>query len=199
MSKSELATADNAYRRSVQSEAKGIFAFLGVIWLAFAIDWSLPVELTAYGLVPRTAQGLVGIPLMPLLHGSLAHLTGNTLPLVVLLGLLAGSRCRTWRIVAEVVFLSGLLLWLLGRPAIHIGASGLVFGLATFLVVAGFLERRPIALAIAAIVILLYGSSLASGVLPWAGSQISWDGHLCGAVAGGLLAYQARPRGSAGT
>ena len=179
-------------RRSVRSEAKGILAFVGLIWLAFVVDLVVPVDLNGLGLVPRTARGLIGIPTMPFLHANLAHLISNTVPLLVLLGLLAGSRSRSWEVVLEVIVLTGLLLWVAGRPAIHIGASGLVFGLATFLVVSGFIEKRPVALAIAGIVLFFYGGSLLSGVLPWVGSQVSWDGHLCGAVAGGLVACKTK-------
>ena len=173
----------------MRNEAKGILAFVGLLWLAFIFDVILPVELNAFGLVPRTARGLVGVAVMPFLHANLGHLISNTVPLLVLLGLLAGSRRRSWAVVLEIIVLSGMLLWVLGRPALHIGASGLVFGLAAFLIVAGFIEKRPAALAISALVLVLYGTSLLSGMLPWAGSQISWDGHLCGAIAGGLVAF----------
>ena len=179
-------------RRSVRSEAKGILAFIGVMWLAFVVDLVVPVDLNGLGLVPRTARGLIGIPMMPFLHANLGHLISNTLPLLVLLGLLAGSRSRSWEVVLEVIVLAGLLLWVAGRPAIHIGASGLVFGLAAFLVVSGLIERRPVALAVAGLVLFLYGGSLLAGMLPWVGSQVSWDGHLCGALAGGLVACKTK-------
>jgi membrane associated rhomboid family serine protease len=109
--------------------------------------------------------------------------------LIVLLTLLAGSRARSWEIVLEIVLLGGLLLWLLGRHANHIGASGLIFGLIVFLILSGLLERRVIPLIVSASVALLYGGTLLSGVLPGLGPHISWDGHLCGAIAGGMIAY----------
>ena len=88
-----------------------------------------------------------------------------------------------------------MLLWTFGRPAVHIGASGLISGLTAFLILSGFLEQRIIPLLIALLVGFLYGGSLALGVIPRVGSQISWDGHLCGAIAGGVVAY-ALTRGS---
>jgi membrane associated rhomboid family serine protease len=92
-------------------------------------------------------------------------------------------------VVLEIVLLGGLLLWLFGRPAIHIGASGLIFGLVVFLIVSGVLERRIIPLLISLVVGFTYGGTLISGVLPGGDPHISWEGHLCGAVAGAAVAY----------
>jgi membrane associated rhomboid family serine protease len=179
---------------TVREELRGILVFLGVLWAVWLVGWLLgrvtSVELLQYGLRSRTLVGLVGVATMPFLHAGLSHLLGNTLALVVLLALLAGSRARSWEIVIEIVILGGLLLWVFGRgQVVHVGASGLVFGLASFLIVAGGLERRPLALVVAIVVALFYGSTLLTGVLPTAGPNVSWDGHLTGAVAGALVAY----------
>jgi membrane associated rhomboid family serine protease len=109
--------------------------------------------------------------------------------------LLAGSRARNWEIVGELVLLSGVLLWIFGRPAIHVGASTLIFGLAVFLVVSGFRERRPLTILIAVLVLFFYGGSVVAGILPRIGSSVSWDGHLAGAVAGGLIGYSLTRQG----
>ena len=119
----------------------------------------------------------------------------NTVPLFVLLILLAGSRAESWEVVVVISVLSGLFLWIFGRPAVHIGASGLISGLIAFLILSGFLELRIVPLLIALFVGFLYGGSLVLGILPRLGSEISLDGHLCGAIAGGLVAY-ALTRGS---
>ncbi|HUT10159.1 MAG TPA: rhomboid family intramembrane serine protease [Thermoguttaceae bacterium] len=187
---------------TVREELNYILLFVGAIWAAFFLNRLVfPVDFNKFGVVPRTISGAIGIPFMPFLHADLAHLLGNTIPLFVLLTLLAGSRARSWEIVAEIVVVSGVLLWLAGRSAMHIGASGLVFGLATFLILSGLLERRIVPLLISLLVGFLYGGTLISGVLPGAGPNVSWDGHLCGAVAGGLSAYfltkdssEAKPR-----
>jgi membrane associated rhomboid family serine protease len=142
-----------------------------------------------FGVVPRTLGGLVGIPAAPFLHENLHHIVSNTVPLFILLAILAGSRARSWEVVVDVVLLGGSLLWLFGRPATHIGASGLIFGLIAFLIVSGLRERRLVPLTIAVIVGFLYGGTLVSGVLPRFGSHISWDGHLFSAIAGGIVAY----------
>ena len=164
-------------------------AFVGVIWGVFLLDCALPYDLASFGLTPRTVRGLAGIPLTPFLHASWQHIISNTLPLVVLLVLLAGSRARSWLVVAEIVLLGGGLLWLAGRPATHVGASGLIFGLIAFLIVSGLLERRLVPLLIALGVGFAYGGTLLSGIVPRFGSHISWDGHLCGAIAGVLIAF----------
>jgi membrane associated rhomboid family serine protease len=109
-------------------------------------------------------------------------------PLTVLLLLLAGSRAQSWYIVASIVLIGGAMLWMFGRPAIHIGASGLIYGLIAYLLVSGITERRLVPMLIAIVVGFLYGGTLASGVLPSWGSQISWEGHLFGAIAGGTVA-----------
>jgi membrane associated rhomboid family serine protease len=176
-------------KHTIQQELHGVIAFMAAIWVVFILGCVLPFDINLMGVTPRTLVGLVGIPAMPFLHANLHHLLSNTVPLFVLLTLLAGSNARSWEIVIEVVLLGGLLLWLFGRHATHVGASGLIFGLAMFLVISGFLEKRTVPLIVSVIVGLLYGGSLLSGVLPWAGASVSWDGHLCGAIAGGIIAY----------
>lgn len=174
---------------------KGVFIFLAVIWGVFLLDLVLPAQLTSWGIIPRTMGGLFGIPFAPFLHDGLGHILSNSVPLVVLLVLMAGSRARTWATVAEIVVVSGVLLWLVGRGTsgevirVHVGASMLIYGLITFLIVAGFRERHLVSLGVAILVGFLYGTTLFFGVLPSVGSQISWDGHLCGAVAGAVVAY----------
>ena len=173
---------------TIREELGDIVAFIGVIWGVFVVSRFIP-RLDSYGVVPRTLRGLAGIPAMPFLHKDLHHILGNTLPLFILLALLAGSRAEPWQVIAELVLLGGLLLWVFGRPKVHIGASGLIFALIAFLIVSGFLEKRLVSLAVAVFVGFIYGGTLISGVLPRFKSHISWEGHLCCAVAGGIVAY----------
>ena len=109
--------------------------------------------------------------------GSALRLMSNTFPLIILLCLLAGSRANSWAVVLYIVLLGGALLWMLGRPATHIGASGLVYGLIAFLLLSGIFERRFVPLAISLLVGFLFGATLLSGILPTVGSRVSWDGH----------------------
>jgi membrane associated rhomboid family serine protease len=176
-------------QHTIQQEIKGVIAFVGAIWAVFFLECVLPFDLTSFGLIPRTMAGLVGIPAMPFLHANLQHIVSNTVPLFILLILLAGSKANSWEVVVEVIMLDGILLWLFGRPANHIGASGLISGLIAFLIVSGLLERRFVPLVISVVVIFFYGGSLLLGVVPRLGSHVSWDGHLFGAVAGGTVAY----------
>ena len=172
---------------TIRQEITGVVLFVGAIWAVFLVSLVFPV-VDEYGLIPRRTIGLVGIPAMPFLHANLHHILSNTVPLVVLLVLLAGSRAESWEVVVLIAFLGGLLLWIFGREAVHIGASGLISGLTAFLILSGFLEKRIVPLLIALLVGFFYGSSLVLGVIPHFGSQISWDGHLCGAIAGALVA-----------
>jgi membrane associated rhomboid family serine protease len=183
---------------TIRQEIHGVVLFVGSIWAVFVVSLVFPV-VDNYGVVPRRLGGLVGIAAMPFLHANFHHLLSNTLPLIVLLVLLAGSRARSWEVVLAITLLGGALLWVFGRPAVHIGASGLISGLTAFLILSGLLERRLIPLFTALVVGFLYGGSLLAGIVPHFGSQISWDGHLCGAIAGAIVAValtRPRPRAS---
>ena len=176
-------------KHTIREELVGVIAFVGVVWCVFIIGYVLPFRLEAFGITPRTRSGLVGILAAPFLHANLGHLINNTIPLTVLLLLLAGSSAQSWKIVVYIVLLSGALLWLFGRPAIHIGASGLIYGLVAYLILSGIREQRIVPMIISIVVGFLYGGTLASGLVPRLGSQVSWEGHLLGAIAGGVVAY----------
>ncbi len=176
---------DSRHIHTIKRDFIGIALFIAAIWVVFVFDRFLPLEV--YGLVPRSPSGLIGIITMPFLHGDIKHLIGNSVPLAVTLLLLAGSRANSGAIVFLIVILGGLGLWVFGRNALHIGASGLVFGLIAFHLFAGFFEKRIQSIAIALVVGLLYASTLLQGVLPLH-EGVSWDGHLFGAIAGALVA-----------
>lgn len=182
-------------KHSVPEEWRGVFVFVGVVWCVFLVGLVLPFSMNSFGVTPRSRIGLVGVPLMPFLHADFTHLLSNTVPLTILLLLLAGSKANSPAIVASIVLIGGGLLWLLGRPMTHVGASGLIYGLIAFLIVSGFLERRVLPLVISIVVGFLYGGTLLSGIVPDLGSHISWDGHLWGAVAGCLVAVMLTKRG----
>jgi len=171
-------------------ELRGVLAVVATMWLVHLVDWILvPIDFNAYGLVPRTMNGLLGIITMPFLHGGWAHLIGNTIPLCILLFILINTRSDYWEVVASIVVFGGMFLWCFGRSAVHVGASGLVYGLVAFLIASGFAERKVVPILISLVVGFLYGTTLLSGILPTVGSYVSWDGHLFGAIAGALTAY----------
>lgn len=176
-------------KNRIKDELEGVGIFIGVIWLVFLVDWTLPTDLRQWGVAPRTISGLLGVITMPFLHGDWQHLTGNTVPLVVLLCLLAGSRANSVAIVTGLTVFSGSLLWLLGPSGtVHVGASGLIYALIAFLLVAGFSEKRPAALIVAVAVGIMYGTTILNGVLPFTvGDGISWQGHMAGAIAGSVM------------
>ncbi len=179
----------NLVATELRQRIKSVGFFVGFLWLVFLADLVLPGTWTQWGLRPRTTIGLLGIPTMPFLHGSIGHLLSNSVPLVVLLSILSGSRSNPFIVVASIILYGGGLLWLFGRSDVHIGASGLVYGLVAFLILHGFFERRILSILISLLVGCVYGTTLLWGVLPSLDSQVSWDGHLCGAIAGGIIAY----------
>jgi membrane associated rhomboid family serine protease len=168
-------------------------ARLGVLavalWVVFLADWILPLDFNRWGIAPRELGGIWGVVLSPFLHANLGHLLSNFLPLMILLALLLATQRHGWSIALQIVLLGGLLLWIFGRPAVHVGASGLIYGLIAYLMVAGFRQGRFGPALSALLVGFLYGGTLLSGVLPSVGDHVSWDGHLTSAIAGGLLAY----------
>ena len=171
----------------IREELLAVILFIAAIWIVFFLDRLLPLE--QFGLIPRRLDGLFGIVAMPFLHKDWAHIVNNTVPLIVLLVLLAGSRANSRTIVIAITVLGGALLWLFGRgAALHIGASGLVFGLAGFLIVSGILEKRTVPMLISLFVGFTYGSTLLSGLAPWH-HGVSWDGHLFGGIAGVIVAW----------
>lgn len=176
---------DSRNVHSIKRDLLGMGLFIAAIWAVFALDYFLPLE--KLGLVPRTFRGLTGIVAMPFLHGDFKHLLGNSIPLAVTVMLLAGSRANSRLIVLMIALLCGAGLWLFGRTALHIGASGLVFGLIAFHVFAGVFEKRLQSVIIACIVGLLYASTLLKGVIPFQ-NGVSWEGHLIGAFSGVLVA-----------
>jgi membrane associated rhomboid family serine protease len=167
---------------------------VAVLWIIECVNALLDYRLNRWGILPRTLSGLAGIPLSPFLHGSFAHLTLNTVPLVILGGFVVFQGTRIFLIVSLwIILLSGAALWLLGRSAYHIGASSVLFGYFGYLVARGWYERSVTALLVALLTLGLYGG-IAWGVLPTR-SYISWEGHLFGLLAGVLVARLATPQG----
>lgn len=164
------------------------FTVLAVLFAIKLAEILFRLPLAQFGIVPRTAAGLWGILFSPLLHANLTHLTANAVPLFVLLVLLLSNpKYRPGQTLALIWCASGLGTWLIGRGhSIHLGASSVVFGLAAFLIVAGFLMKNWRSAAVAIFVLVAFGG-IFYGVLPQAG-PISWEGHLCGGIAGAWTA-----------
>jgi len=174
-----------------------IAASVALMWVVEIVDLAAG-DLDGYGIRPRDADGLVGILAAPFLHGGFAHLVGNTLPFLVLGGLVAlGGLLRVAAVSAIVIVASGVGVWLTADSgSLHIGASGLVFGYAAYLIARGAITRDLIHVAVALVVIVVYGTTLLFGLLP--GLGISWQGHLFGAAGGALAARWLDRRSSLG-
>ena len=165
-----------------------LMAFIALILILEVLNGSVDHGLNAYGLEPRITSGLIGIPLSPFLHGSYLHVQSNAVALLAL-GTLAvirsGSRFP-W-ICMIIILVGGLGVWLFGRPAIHVGASGLVFGLFGYLLVRGVLDLSILSVFVAVVVASVFGWMVVSGVVP-TNEYVSWEGHVCGLIAGALAA-----------
>ena len=166
-----------------------IAAMVLVMWALEVVDLVDP-GLDNDGIHPRDVDGLPGIALAPFLHAGWGHLIGNTVPFVVLGFVIAiGGLARTAAVTVIVALVAGVGTWLFAPAHTnHIGASGVVFGFATYLVARGIWSRRPAHLVVGLLVIAVYGSTLLFGVVPEPG--ISWQGHLFGAI-GGVVAARA--------
>ena len=169
---------------------------LAAMWALEALDVLLRGWLDGAGIRPRDTDGLLGILFAPFLHGGFQHLAANTLPLLVLGSLVAaGGRSLFWQVTATVVVLGGLGTWLIAPSGtVTIGASGVVFGYLGYLLVLGVRTRHWLDLLVGLVVLVLYGGLLL-GALPWAvDGNVSWQAHLCGALAGGAAAWWWAPR-----
>lgn len=175
--------------RRAQAGLVTVVGLVAVMWAMFLLDAALGNLLVrTLGIVPRRAEGLDGVLFAPLLHGGVGHLASNTLPLLVLgfLAFLEGVR----RFIAAIGIswlTSGLGTWIFGG-GLTIGASGVVFGLFTYLITRGFYNRDWMQILLAVVLFVAYGSIL-WGVLPTVGSGISWQAHLSGAFGGVLAAF----------
>ena len=171
-----------------------VLAMVSLMWVAELVDTVADHRLDQYGIEPRDEDGLVGITAAPFLHAGFGHLIANTVPLLAMgLAIAFGGARRMLAVTAMVAIVSGLGTWLVAPAGtLHIGASGLVFGYATYLLSRGFFDRDAVELAIGLAVAVLWGGALLSGLLPEQG--ISWQGHLFGAIGGVLAARLLAPR-----
>jgi len=167
--------------------------FIGILWTVFILDAAFGLRLGRFGLRPGSVPGLIGVLTAPLLHGSFEHILSNTLPMLIsLTATLFFYPSSALRVIPLTWLGSGLLAWLIGRPSLHYGASGLIYGLLAFVFVSGLLRRDMRSIAVSLLVGFLYGS-MVWGVLPIR-PHMSWEMHLSGAVIGVLLAIGFRKR-----
>ena len=175
------------------------FVFVCCLWLVFWIEHASGTRFVEWGILPRRTEGLRGVVTSVFIHGDLDHIASNSLPLLVL-GMMVFYFYR--RIALPVVLwiwlVSGLWLWIGGRsgqtmPMYHIGASTLSSGVASFLFFSGILRRHRQLMVVSLLVVFLYGS-ITWGMFPLK-ADMSWEGHLFGAIAGLFVAVSYRREG----
>ena len=182
---------------SIQRKYSIFFLPALFILVLFVVEWiehTYGMRFAKYGVLPRTLEGLKGVLLSPFIHSDWKHLTNNALPLFVLTATLGFF----YKGIAKEVFLwswlmSGIWLWAIGRPSFHIGASGLLYALASFLFFSGFIRKHTKLMSISMFIVFLYGG-MVWGIFPMK-KHISWEGHLAGALAWLILAYWFKDNG----
>jgi membrane associated rhomboid family serine protease len=173
--------------QTVSDAAKILLALVALMWAVEVVDVIADHQLDQYGIEAREPQGLDGIVTAPFLHVGFGHLISNTIPFVIMGLLIAveGAR-RLVAVFAIVALVSGLGTWIVApEGSIHVGASGVVFGFATYLIARGWFNRRTSQIAIGLVILVIWGGVLVGGLQPREG--ISWQGHLFGAI-GGVVA-----------
>jgi membrane associated rhomboid family serine protease len=174
----------------------GIFVL--IMWVIKIFETLSHTDLEIYGLAPLTLRGLPGIFLAPLLHANFSHLSANTIPFLFLGAMLFYFyRTIAWKIFWLIWLMTGMWVWVFARgDSVHVGASGVVYGLAAFLFLSGIIRRESGLMAITMLIAFLYGG-LVWGVFPqlFPNQPISWESHLMGLLSGTILAIYYRKTG----
>jgi membrane associated rhomboid family serine protease len=171
----------------------GTFIFL--MWLVKIIEILFEVDLSRFGIYPLNVKGLPGIVFSPFIHADFKHLFSNSLPLFFLsVALFYFYSEVALKVFIQTFFLTGFLVWIAGREVWHIGASGLVYGLASFLFFSGILRRYFRLIALSLLIVFLYGS-MVWGMFPDIYKDVSWESHMLGFFFGVLLSVWYRKKG----
>ena len=171
----------------------GVFVFL--MWLVKIIEVLFDLDFSRFGIYPFSLEGLPGIIFSPFIHANFGHLFNNSLPLFFLgTALFYFYSEIAVKVSLWTYFLTGLLVWLAGRSAWHIGASGLIYGLASFLFFSGIIRRYFRLIALSLLIVFLYGS-MVWGIFPNIYKDVSWESHMLGFISGILLAVVYRNEG----
>jgi membrane associated rhomboid family serine protease len=164
------------------------FFFVGLMWIVHIMKLMLGMSLAQFGVLPREIYGLKGIVTGPFIHGDIQHLISNSIPMLMLLTMIfVFYRKVAVKSFVVIYLLTGAAVWLFAHDAFHIGASGVVYGLVSFVFWSGVFRRNIKSIILSLIVIVLY-SGYFYGILPNQ-TGISWESHLFGGLAGILVAY----------
>jgi membrane associated rhomboid family serine protease len=171
------------------------FLFVSLMWISFIAEHLFNTDFTFLGIFPLSIKGLPGIFLSPFIHADLDHILNNTLPLFILgTALFYFYTEVAFRVFFWIIFFTGLTVWVFGRQSYHIGASGVIYGMASFLFFSGIIRRHIPLIALSLLVVFIYGQ-MVWGIFPLQQANISWESHMLGAVAGIFLAIWFRNEG----
>lgn len=183
-----IVTTFNQVIDSFQANLSLLLMLTLILWGIHVLNMLSGYRLNAFGILPRTAPGLIGIPLSPLLHGSVAHLFFNTIPFFVLSALiLVNGKTLFFDVSIIIIVLGGAAVWLFGRRAMHVGASGVIMGYWGFLLLHAYQQRSFVAILLA-LLCLYYFSGLIFSLFPRE-KRVSWEGHVFGFLAGLCASY----------
>jgi len=184
-------TSSPRAQRNFKLALKIALVLVGVLWVILIVDNVFGLGMNRFGLRPKHFEGLIGIFTAPLLHSGAEHLFSNTLPLIISMTTILYLYPRSAMRVMPIIWMgSGLLAWIIGRPSLHFGASGFVYGLLAYVFISGILRLDMRSVAVSVMVWFLYGSMI-WGVLPIR-PNMSWEMHLSGAILGVALAIAYR-------
>jgi membrane associated rhomboid family serine protease len=171
------------------------FLLISFMWLSLAVEKLFGISLHSLGIFPGKVSSLTGIITSPFVHSGARHLFNNTIPLFILgTSLFYFYSQVSFRVLIWSTLLTGLAVWLTGRPSWHIGASGLVYALASFLFLSGIIRRHIPLMGLSLLVAFVYGE-MVWGIFPGFRIDISWESHMLGAAAGIILAVWYRAQG----
>lgn len=183
-----------SFRTTVTGSIALPFLFVLLLWIIKLVENFSGQSFADFGIIPRTFSGLTGILTSIFIHADYNHLLSNTFPLLILgSGLMFFYRPVAMKVFILIWLMGGFWVWMFARPSSHIGASGLIYGVAAFLFLSGVLKKNRNLLAISLLTVFLYGG-LAWGIFPVT-DHISWEAHLAGGLAGLLCAFVFRGEG----
>lgn len=193
-----ITTSDNRPEMNREEENRLLYlsifmpmVFIALMWIVHVFSYVTQLDLSRFGIMPKHISGLPGILFSPFIHGDWQHLLSNTIPFLVLSFLMIFNyRKVAFKAFVFIWLFGGFLLWMTGRENYHIGASGLIYGMAFFIFFSGVFRKNMQAIALSLFVVFLYGS-IVWGLFPL-DIKISWEGHTMGAVCGALSAFYFR-------
>ena len=195
MSDPDISTEGAFYRKKFLLSMIIPGMFISFMWLVKIVEILFNIDFSSFGIYPLTARGLQGILFSPFIHSDFEHLINNTLPLFFLsVALFYFYSEVALKVFIWTFILTGFLVWFAGREAWHIGASGLVYGIASFLFFSGIIRRYFRLIALSLLIVFLYGS-MVWGIFPGIYKNVSWESHMLGFFSGIALSVWYRKEG----